>query len=170
MAVGSTVYQDMLHLGEDLKINLYKITATYPKEVQQILNEFDEIVSKGSHNIRNCLTIEHTIRLMMDVSVVGKMRYHIPKKYKQIEDQVKIIIENEVIKESNNLYTFNIVVVEKKDGAGEGMDRLYVNYELLNKITIPDKYTLPNINETCNRFQGSRQFTSLDLVSAYWQM
>jgi len=57
-----------------------------------------------------------------------------------------------VIEELNSLYVFNIVVVEKKDEAGKGMDRLCVNYELLNKIIIPDKYLLPNINETCSRF------------------
>jgi len=36
----------MLHLEDELEANLYEITATYSEEVQQILNEFDEIVSK----------------------------------------------------------------------------------------------------------------------------
>ncbi len=72
----------MLHLGDKLEVNLYEIILTYLEEVQQILNEFDKIVSKGSHDIRNCLTIKHVIRLTTDVPVVGKMGYHIPKKYK----------------------------------------------------------------------------------------
>ena len=63
-------------------INLYKITSTYSKEVQQILNEFDEIVSKRAHDIRNCQTIEHAIRLITDIPVIGKMKYYIPKEYK----------------------------------------------------------------------------------------
>ncbi len=139
----------MLHLEDELEANLYEIIATYPKE---ILNEFDDIVLKGPHDIRNCLTVEYVIRLTTDVSVVGKMRYHIPKEHKWIEDQIKIMLENIVIEESNSSYIFNVVVVEKKDEVEEGMNRLCVNYKLLNKITIPDRYLLFNINEICSRF------------------
>ena len=57
------------------------------------------------------------------------------------------MLQNRVIEESSSLYTFNIVVVEKKNGTGEGIDRLYINYAPLNKLTIPDRYPLPNINE-----------------------
>src|SRR6266511_3970871 len=80
------------------------------------------------------------------------------------------MLKNSVIEESSSPYAFNVVVVGKKDGVGEGMDRLCINYALLNKVTIPDRYPLPNINETCSRFWGSRWFTSLDLALAYWQV
>ncbi len=142
----------MLHLVSELEANLYEITTTYLEKVQQILDEFDEIVSKRPHDIENCLMIEYTIRLITDIPVVEKIGYYIPKEHKQIENQIKIMLENEVIEESNSLYAFNIIVVEKKDGAGEGIDRLCVNYRLLNKIIISDKYPLPNINKTCSRF------------------
>ena len=62
------------------------------------------------------------------------------------------MLENEVIKELNSLYVFNVVVVEKKDKTGEGMDRFCINYKPLNKIIISDKYLLLNINETYSRF------------------
>jgi len=65
---------------------------------------------------------------------------------------VEIMLKNDVIEESSSPYAFNIVVVGKKDGAGEEMDRLCINYSPLNKVTIPDRYPLPNINETCSRF------------------
>ncbi len=64
------------------------------------------------------------------------------------------MLQNGVIEESSSLYAFNIVVVEKKDGAGEGMDRLCINYAPLNKLTIPDRYPLPNINEMLSSFWG----------------
>ena len=60
------------------------------------------------------------------------------------------MLENEVIEESNSSYAFNVVVVGKKDSAGEGMNRLCINYGLLNKITISNRYLLPNINKTCS--------------------
>jgi len=62
------------------------------------------------------------------------------------------MLQNGVIKESSSLYAFNIVVVGKKDGAGEGMDQLCINYASLNKLTISDRYPLPNINEMLSSF------------------
>jgi len=62
------------------------------------------------------------------------------------------MLQNGVIEESNNPYAFNVVVVGKKDGAGEGMDRICIKYVLFNKLTIPDRYFLPNINEMLSSF------------------
>ncbi len=50
------------------------------------------------------------------------------------------------------------------------MDRLWINYAPLNKRTISDRYPLPNINEMLSSFCGSKQFTVIDLASAYWQI
>src|SRR6266498_2942761 len=80
------------------------------------------------------------------------------------------ILQNGVIKETSSPYAFNIVVIGKKDGAGEGMDRLCINYASLNKCTIPDRYSLPNINEMLSNFWGSKWFIVIDLALAYWQI
>ncbi len=37
-----------------------------------ILEEYDDVVSRGAHNIGNCRTIEHVIRLLDKTPVVGK--------------------------------------------------------------------------------------------------
>ena len=60
------------------------------------------------------------------------------------------MLKNRVIKESNSPYAFNVVIVRKKNRAGKGMNRLCVNYGLLNKIMISDRYLLSNINEICS--------------------
>ncbi len=62
------------------------------------------------------------------------------------------MLQNGVIKESSSSYTFNIVVIGKKDGAGKGMDKLCINYAPLNKLTILDRYPLSNINEMLSSF------------------
>ncbi len=71
--------------------------------------------------------------------VVGKQGHWSLREYKWIEEQVQIMLQNRVIEESSSLYAFNIVVVGKKDGAGEDMNWLCINYAPLNKLIIPDK-------------------------------
>ena len=60
--------------------------------------------------------------------------------------------QNGVIEESSSPYAFNVIVVRKKDGAREGMDRLCINYAPLNKRTISDRYPLSNINKMLSSF------------------
>ncbi len=51
------------------KAKLYKLIGeevmnTYVKEMlDEILNDYDDIVSKGSHDIENCTLVKHDIRL-----------------------------------------------------------------------------------------------------------
>ncbi len=86
--------------------------------------------------------------------VVGKQGHQSLREHEWIEEQVQIMLQNGVIEESSSLYTFNVVVIGKKDRTGEGMDRLCINYVPLNKCIIPDRYPLPNINEMLLSFWG----------------
>src|SRR6266498_2824048 len=80
------------------------------------------------------------------------------------------MLKNEVIKPLTSSYAFNIVIVEKKDGAGEGMDRIYINYASFNEITEKDSEPIPIIKEYLLLFHKVKWLTVLDLASAYWQI
>ena len=71
----------MLHLEEERDYLLYEIIDTYPEEVQKILHKYDDIISKGAHDIGNCTSVEYAIRLVSEVLVIGKMGYHTPKEH-----------------------------------------------------------------------------------------
>ena len=48
----------MLHLEDEREVRLFEITETEGTEVEQalkiILEEYDDVVSRGAHDIRNC--------------------------------------------------------------------------------------------------------------------
>jgi len=45
-----------------------------------------------------------------------------------------------------------------------------VDYRKLNSVTIQDTYSLPRINESLDALAGSKYFSTLDLLSRYWQV
>jgi hypothetical protein len=53
--------------------------------------------------------------------------------------------------------------VLKKDGKLQP----YIDFRKLNKITIKNRYLLPNISELQDRLAGAQYFIALDLQGAY---
>ena len=58
----------MLHLENEKEVRLFKITGIEGIEVEKalktILEKYDNVVSQKAHDIRNCQTIKHAIRLL----------------------------------------------------------------------------------------------------------
>ena len=52
----------------------------------------------------------------------------------------------------------------------EGGTRFCVDYRRLNDATIKDTYPLPRIDDTLNMLTGKQWFSTLDLVSGFWQV
>ena len=59
-----------------------------------------------------------------------------------------------------------MVLVHKKDQFW----RLRIDYRWLNAITRKDAYPLPRIDKSLDALAGSMYFSTLDLVSGYWQV
>jgi len=68
------------------------------------------------------------------------------------------------IKRSTSPAGSPILFVPKPHGRGL---RLYVNYRALNKITIPNQYPLPLMQELQDRVQGAQLFTKMDLKNGF---
>ena len=64
------------------------------------------------------------------------------------------MLKNEVIRPLTSLYTFNIIIVRKKDRIDKRMDRMCINYASLNEVTKKDSRPIPIIKEYLSLFYG----------------
>ena len=59
-----------------------------------------------------------------------------------IEDEVKSLLSNGIIRPSKSPWSSPIILIPKTDGS----KRMCVNYKKLNNVTVKDKYPIPRIH------------------------
>jgi len=89
-----------------------------------------------------------------------------PEKKKEVSRRVQDLLNRDLIKPGHGAWSSPVVLVQKKDGSW----RFCVDYRKLNSVTIQDAYPLPRIDESLEALAGSKFFSTLDLLSGYWQV
>ena len=59
-----------------------------------------------------------------------------------------------------------VLFVRKKDGTM----RLCIDYRMLNKVTIKNRYSLPRIDDLFDQMRGATMFSKIDMRSGYHQL
>jgi hypothetical protein len=86
-----------------------------------------------------------------------------PRLEKNLRDQLDKWIEHDVIEPSSSHWSFAMVAAPKKGGA----IRWYIDYRLLNKLTLNDSISLPGIEDNLARLSRSSFFSGVDSAGAY---
>ena len=79
---------------------------------------------------------------------------------------LKEMLTKDVIQPSSSPWASPVVLVGKKDGS----TRFCVDYRKVNAITRKDAYPLPRVDDTLDTLAGAKWFSTLDLISGYWQV
>jgi hypothetical protein len=84
----------------------------------------------------------------------------------EIKRQIQELLQKGHIRPSSSPCGSSIVLVQKKDGTW----RLCIDYRALNKITIWNRYSIPQIDDLLDQIKGAKYFSKIDLKSGYHQV
>ena len=89
-----------------------------------------------------------------------------PFRKEEVHQLLDDMLLRDIIQPSTSPWASPIVLVKKKDGT----TRFCIDYRKLNSVTCRDAYPLPWIDDMLDTLSGSQWFSTLDLLSGYWQV
>lgn len=111
--------------------------------------------------------IEHQIHLIQGSLPIAQRPYRVPIGLRgEVERQIKELLEKKIIRPSTSAFCAPIVLVRKKDNTY----RMAIDYRKLNKITVPETYIMPLIQDILDICGGKRFYTSFDFKMGFYQI
>ena len=148
------------------QIILDELTIEQQTCVFSMLNEYMCVFSMGDHDIGHASVTQHKIKLTDNTPIYQRPRRFPKPIAEEIERQCQELNSLDIIEPSISPWSSPVVPVRKKDGS----IRMCIDYRKLNKVTVADKFPVPNLSDSIFGLQGTNFFTRLDLVRGYYQL
>ena len=132
-----------------------------------ILREYVDVFPEEILGLPPKRELDFTIELVPSAIPSSKAPYRINiLELNGLKSQLKELIDKKYILPSVSPWGAPVIFVKKKD---ETM-RLCIDYNQLNKMTIKNRYLLPNIDDLFDQIHGATVFLKIDLRSGYHQV
>ena len=142
------------------------LTATQRNKLFQILLHYENVFA-GTDNDLGCTSqLQHHINTGNAIPVRQPARRIPPYQREEVKALLNDMEKRGIIQPSKSPWASPVVLVRKKDNTL----RFCVDYRRLNELTRKDAYPLPRVDDTLETLSGSRWFSTLDLLSGYWQV
>ena len=135
-------------------------------ELKSLIAEYRDIFALKPEELGRTGLVKHRIDTG-DNPPIRQRPYRVSESRRGIIDEhVTDMLNRGIIQPSTSLWASAIILVKKKDGT----DRFVVDFRRLNSVTRKDSYPHPRIDDALDALNGTKFFTSMDLMSGFWQV
>jgi len=149
------------------------LTESEREKLKNLITQYFDVYSLNGENFKQTDVVQHEIHLMPNSKPFHqRLRVYSPALQDIINVEVNKMIKDKIIVRSSSPFASNLLLVRKPDPSSPGgmKNRVCVNFIQLNKITVKDRYPLPNQEDIFRQIGSAEFFTTMDLMSGFWQL
>ena len=143
-----------------------ELTQRQQEQLYAVLTQYGNVFADNSGDLRKTDEIQHNIDTRNATPVRQPARRIPVAQQEEVRKLPLEMQEKNVIQPSRSPWSAPVVLVKKKDGS----TRFCVDYRKLNAVTHKDAHPIPRIDDTLRSLAGSKWFSTIDLLSGYWQV
>ena len=141
-------------------------SSAQQQQMDKVVEQYRDIFISLTRLPLHC-QVKHSIDLTLMVSLPNGPIYRCSVlENDEIKRQIQELLQKEHIKPSSSPCGSLIVLVQKKDGT----QRLCIDYQVLNKITVRNRFPILQIDGLLDQHKGAKYFSKIDLKSSYHQV
>ncbi|KZS08011.1 Uncharacterized protein APZ42_028400 [Daphnia magna] len=142
------------------------LSAAERDAVFRVLTRLRRCFPPADGNLGSTFMTEHAIDTG-DARPISYVPYRVSSAEKRIiTEKIAEMLKQGINRPSFSPWAAPVVLVKKKSGDY----KFCVDYRRLNAITKRDVYPLPRMDDVFDRIAGAKFFSSIDLMSGYWQV
>ena len=132
--------------------------------------EFEELISKYPNLFGDVPTRTDWAEHDIDVGEALPIRQHFyrvsPEKCNYLDAEVEYMVENDIAIPSSSSWASPCLLVPKSDKS----PRFCSDFRKVNKVTKPDSFSLPRMEDCVDQVGTARYVSKFDLLKGYWQV
>ncbi|XP_048424647.1 uncharacterized protein LOC125470146 [Pyrus x bretschneideri] len=149
------------------KFTFYEGISESKIESIPVVRDFIDVFRENLPGLPPIREIEFSIETYPGTSPISIPQHRMaPAELKELKKQLQELQEKGLIRLSTSPWGAPALFVKKSDLTL----RLYIDYRLLNRIMIKNRYPLPRIDDLFDQLRGARYFLKIDLRSGYHQL
>jgi hypothetical protein len=132
-----------------------------------VIQDFPDVFPEKFPGMPPDRDIEFLVELLPGTPSISKRPYRMPvNELVELKKQIAELQVKGFIRSSSSPWGASILFVEKKDET----QRMCVDYQSLNEVTIKNKYPLSRIEDLFDQMKGASVFSKINLRSGYHQL
>ena len=132
-----------------------------------VVNYFVDVFPDDISGMPPQREIDFMIDSVPETGPISKAPYRMaPKEIEELKSQLEALLDKGYIQPSVSPWDALLLFVRKKDGNL----KFCIDYKELNKVTVKNKYPLPQINDLFDQLREAGIFSKIDLRSGYHQL
>jgi len=139
------------------------LSESRQREIREVIRPFLSIFTKAPGL---CTAYEHSIDTGNNKPVSSNPFPMTPAKRKIFDETFYELVKYDVIEPSVSPWSSSCFIVPKRDGS----HRFVVDYRPLNKVTVPDVYPIPRMQDMLAYIGQCSHFATFDISKGYYQV